>query len=62
MDNDIEIGDWYSPKQELKCGLSMRVVSLEGDRVYLETPLWNGHALSWETSLADLRANWVRVE
>ena len=62
MNNDIELGDWYSPKEDVKNSFSMRVVSVEGERVYLETPLWNGHALSWETSLRDLRAKWVRVE
>lgn len=58
----FEVGTWWSPKDDLRTGFSMRVVSCDGTRVLLEAPLWNGHVLSWETTVADLLERWVRVE
>lgn len=58
----VEVGTWWSPKEDVRFSFSMRVVSCDGDRVCLEAPLWNGHVLSWETTVVDLLERWVRVE
>ena len=57
----IEIGTWWSPREEIRTGYSMRVVSRDGDRVCLEHPLWGGHVLSWDTTVVDLVERWVEV-
>lgn len=58
----FEVGTWWSPKEDVRFSFSMRVVSCDGTKVLLEAPLWNGHVLSWETTVADLLERWVRVE
>lgn len=56
------IDSWWSPREDIRFALSMRVTAVEGGVVYLETPLWNGHVLSWETSVVELLGKWVEVE
>lgn len=58
----VAIDTWWSPREDVRGGFSMRVVSRDNGKVQLETPLWNGHCLSWETTEADLVTKWVEVE
>ena len=62
MNVEIEIGTWWSPREDIRTGYSMRVVSRDNGKVQLETPLWGGHVLSWETTEAELVGKWVEVE
>lgn len=59
---EIEIGTWWSPKEDVRGSFSMRVVSRDGDRVGLEAPLWGGHCLSHEASVSEMLERWVEVE
>lgn len=62
MKEAIEVGTWWSPREDVRASFSMRVVSRDNGKVQLETPLWNAHCLSWETTEADLLGRWVEVE
>lgn len=62
MKEAIEVGTWWSPREDVRASFSMRVMSKDNGKVQLETPLWNGHCLSWETTEADLLERWVEVE
>lgn len=58
----VDIGTWWSPREDVRASFSMRVVSRDNGKVQLEAPLWDGHCLSWETTEADLLGRWVEVE